>query len=139
MVLAKWLYLAILAQVAIPIWVLLLNAKRKNADRKAGNVSENAPIDNKAWSLPVLLTSNSLANQFQLPILFYVLCFMFIQLEHVSMLVIGLSWWFVITRWIHAIVHVNTNHIPHRFGSFLLGALGLLILFVYAVCVVVQL
>ncbi|MCH2190579.1 MAG: MAPEG family protein [Gammaproteobacteria bacterium] len=137
--LTKWLYLAILAQIAIPMWVLLLNAKRKSAEYKAGNVSEDAPTDNAAWSLPVLLTSNSLANQFQLPILFYVLCFIFIQMQQVSLLLVVLSWWFVVTRWIHALVHVNTNYIPHRFVSFLLGVLALVVMFFYAVWLVLQL
>ena len=127
----KLVYLAMLVQVAIPISVLLLNAKRKSDQTKTGEISEEAPIDNRAWSLPVLLTSNSLANQFQLPVLFYVLCLMLIQVGHVNQFVVGLCWWFVVTRWVHAYVHVTSNHIPHRLGAFLAGALSLLILFVY--------
>ena len=58
------IYWPMLAVLAIPIWVLLLNGKRKKVDRAAGDLNENAAIDNKAWSLPVILTSNALANQF---------------------------------------------------------------------------
>jgi len=134
----KLLYLAILAQVAIPICVLLLNAKRKAAERRAGNVHPDAPINNQAWALPVLLASNSLANQFQLPVLFYVLCLMLIQMEQVTAFVVGVAWIFVITRWVHAYIHVTSNYIPARFSSFLVGALALLLLFAYSVWAVLM-
>jgi len=128
----KLLYLALLAQIAVPILVLLLNAKRKAVERKAGNIQEDAPINNQAWALPVLLTSNSLANQFQLPVLFYVLCLMLLQIGHTTNLVVSLAWLFVVTRWVHAYVHVSSNYIPARFISFLIGALTLLSLFIYS-------
>ncbi len=127
----KFLYMAILAQLAIPIMVLLLNAKRKSAERRAGNVDPESVINNTAWALPVVLTSNSLANQFQLPIIFYVLSLTLLQLGQVDWVVLGLAWWFVTLRWIHAYVHVTSNYIPMRFGSFLASSLGLLALFVY--------
>ncbi len=129
--LTKLLYLAILAQLAVPIMVLLLNAKRKAAERRAGRVQKEAAIDNKAWALPVLLTSNSLANQFQLPVLFYALCLMLIQAGQVGLFAVILAWFFVMTRWVHAYVHVNSNYVPARFMSFLAGAVALLFLFLH--------
>lgn len=118
-----------LAVLAIPIFVLLLNGKRKSADRKAGMQKPESAIDNTAWSLPVVLTSNALANQFQLPVIFYVLGFILFNLNAVTALVLTLCWLFAISRWLHAVVHVTSNAIPFRMGFFLLGALTLLILF----------
>ena len=51
-----------LAVLSIPVVVILVNAIRKSADRKAGNNNPEQAINNKAWSLPVVLTSNSLEN-----------------------------------------------------------------------------
>ena len=118
-----------LAVLAIPVFVLLLNGKRKSADRKEGVVKPEAAINNTAWSLPVVLTSNALANQFQLPVVFYVLSFILFNIGAVSSLVIALCWIFSITRWAHVLVHVSSNNIPLRLSFFLLGAVTLLILF----------
>lgn len=123
----------VLVQLLIPFWVLILNGSRKAVDRRSGaNDPEQSAIDNKAWSLPVVLTSNSLANQFQLPVVFYVLCLMLAVIDAVSTLTLIVAWLFVLTRWLHAYVHVTTNHIPSRFGSFVLSTLILLVLLLIA-------
>jgi len=118
-----------LTVLAIPVFVLTLNAKRKAADRKAGLVQPQAAIDNKAWSLPVVLTSNALANQFQLPVVFYVLSFILFNINQVSLLSLVLCWAFALSRWAHVIVHVTTNVILLRKVSFLLGVITLFMLF----------
>lgn len=126
---AQLIFWPVLAVALIPIAVLLLNGKRKSADRKTGDLDPNAAIDNKAWSLPVVLTSNSLANQFQLPVIFYVLSFVLFSIGAVTTFVMALACVFALSRWIHAYVHVTSNYIPHRMGLFILGAITLLILF----------
>ena len=123
------IYWPVLAQLAIPIWVLLLNGKRKAADRKAGNLNPDSPLDNKAWSVPVILTSSALANQFQLPIVFYVLCLILASLNAVSALALGLCWLYVMLRWVHVYVHVSSNHVPSRLRAFIASTLVLLVLF----------
>ena len=68
------IYWPVLAQLLVPILILLLNGKRKSADVKSGQFDrERAAMDNEARSRPVVLTSKNLANQFQLPVIFYVL------------------------------------------------------------------
>jgi len=123
------IYWPILALLAVPLWVLILNGKRKGADRKQGVVSPDSPINNKAWSLPVVLSSNALENQFQLPIVFYVLCFILVDLNAVSPVLLALCWAFVISRWVHAYVHVTTNFVPLRARVFIFGVMLLLALF----------
>jgi len=121
-----------LAQLAIPFWVLILNAIRKRRDRHSGAVGSDAPINNKDWSLPVILTSNALENQFQFPVVFYALCLMFVSLNSVTWLVLVVSWLFVLARWWHAYVHVTSNVIPLRMVSFGISMLSVLLLFVCA-------
>lgn len=123
------IYWPMLAQLAIPIWILLLNAKRKAADRKAGNLNPDAPLDNKAWSVPVILTSNALANQFQLPVVFYALCLILASINAVSTLALVLCWVYVVMRWVHAYVHVTSNYVPTRMRVFIGSSLVLLVLF----------
>ena len=126
------IYWPLLVQVALPMLVLLLNAKRKRADRAAGTVNmKEAAMDNTAWSKPVALTSLNLANQSQLPVLFYVICLVLASLSAVTAATLGLAWVFVISRYIHAYAHVNGNNVPIRFKAFLFGALILIALLVF--------
>lgn len=121
----------VLALLLVPFIVLALNGKRKAADRRSGSHDPKASaINNTAWSLPVVLTSNNLANQFQLPVVFYTLCLMLAFMDAVSALTLTLAWGFVLLRYIHAYVHVTSNHIPSRFGSFIASTLILLLLLI---------
>jgi hypothetical protein len=124
------IYWPVLAQVAIPMIVLIVNAKRKAADRAAGIMDvEKAAMDNTAWSKPVVLSSNNLANQTQLPVLFYVLCLVLAAINGVTVLTLSLAWIFVASRYVHAYAHVKNNNMPVRFRSFLFGSVVLIGLF----------
>lgn len=121
----------VLLQLFIPIGVLLLNARRKAADVKAGSVDmKKAAMDNEAWSKPVVLTSKNLANQFQLPVLFYVACLVLHAIGGVTAVSLGVAWLFVLTRYVHAYVHVTSNYVPLRMRSFIVGVVALFVLLV---------
>ena len=124
------IYWPVLAQLSIPLVVLMLNGKRKAGDAKSGNVDrEKAAMDNEAWSKPTVLTSKNLANQFQFPVVFYVLCLLLSSLNAVSTGVLVVAWLFVVARLVHAYVHVTTNYVPIRFRAFLVSMVLLLGLF----------
>ncbi len=128
---AHLIYWPVLVQVMIPLIVLLVNAKRKAADVKAGAADlKKAALDNEAWSLPVVLTSKNLANQFQIPVLFYVVCFILASLDAVSIPVLAAAWAFVLSRCVHAYVHVTSNYVPMRMRSFIVGVVVLFVMIV---------
>jgi hypothetical protein len=115
-----------LLQIILPNIALLVLAKRKMADRKTGDFDpKKTALDNTAWSEGVVKVSNNLANQFQMPVLFYALCLMAYVLDAVSGFLLGLAWFFVVTRYAHAFVHMGSNYIPHRFPLFLIGVVAL--------------
>lgn len=133
------IYWPVLAQIAIPLAVLILNGRRKAADVAAGNHRpDESATDNTAWSLPVVLTSNNLANQSQLPVLFYVLCIVLAQIGAVSALTLSIAWLFVASRILHAYVHVSSNYVPLRKRAFIFGALTLLLLFILCAIALLQ-
>ena len=136
---AHLIFWPVLAVLAIPVFVLVLNAKRKAEVRKTGKVDPQSVIDNTAWPLPVVLTSNALANQFQLPVMFYVLCFILFAIDRVGVVAMILAYLFVATRWAHAIVHVTSNAIPLRLISFLLSTLSLFAFFAVTVLAMMKL
>jgi len=73
------------------------------------------------------------SNQYEAPILFFVLCFILIQLESVTSLAVLGAWGFVGSRYVHALIHLTKNVIPLRFLAFLVGIIMLCLLFGIAV------
>lgn len=77
--------------------------------------------------------SNNIANQFEVPILFYVLCLVAYSLNVAGTLAVTLAWLFAISRYAHAYVHINSNYVPIRLRLFLVGCLVLLTMLVFLV------
>ena len=124
------IYWPVLAQVLIPIVVLLLNAKRKASDVKSGEFDRHkAAMDNEAWGKPTILTSKNLANQFQFPVVFYVLCIVLASLNAVGTAALAVAWLFVAARYVHAYVHVTSNYVPARMRSFIFSIVLLIVMF----------
>ena len=130
---ASSILLPVLIQISLTLVVFLMLGVRKTAAIKAGGVDrKKTALDNSAWPEPVVKVSNNIANQFQTPILFYVLCVLFYLTNTVSMTVYILAWVYTISRLIHAFVHTGSNFVPARFGLFFVGVLSLIIMTVMA-------
>lgn len=69
--------------------------------------------------------AHNLANLFEMPILFYVLCLIMMQLNIQSELLVGLAWGFVITRVMHSVIHCTYNNVMHRFSIYVVSSLML--------------
>ena len=54
------------------------------------------------------------SNQFELPLLFYVLIALALPLRHVDYVMVLLSWVFVVTRFAHAGIFVTSNNLQRR-------------------------
>ena len=72
-----------------------------------------------------------IGNQFELPVLFYVLIALALPLRHADFLIVVLSWVFVVTRFVHAGIFVNSNDVRQRSLAWFAGALVLLVMWIY--------
>ena len=123
----------VLTQIAITIAGFSLLGIRKSKALKTGSVDmTKTALDNDAWPDDVLMVSNNIRNQFQVPVLFYVLCFLFYSINAVSIAVLSLAWIFVITRVIHAYIHMSSNYVPARFAVFTIGFVTMIAMAVIA-------
>lgn len=66
----------------------------------------------------------NLANQFELPLLFFVACLSLFVLGGASVAAVALAWLFVLARLAHAIVHVTANRVLPRRRLFIAGWLA---------------
>ncbi len=73
------------------------------------------------WPTKAQQISNNFNSQFQLPVLFYVLTLLAIVLHQADVLFVVLAWLFVLSRLVHAYIHIGTNYVRHRFNAFAAG------------------
>jgi hypothetical protein len=83
------------------------------------------------WPPRATQISNCYANQFELPLLFYALIALALPLRKVDLVLVLLSWVFVVTRFAHAGVFVSSNDLGRRSVAWFAGALVLLAMWVY--------
>ena len=80
------------------------------------------------WPRQAMLFGNSFSNQFELPVLFYVLTVLAMYTKHADFLFVVLAWIFVAFRILQAVVHVTSNKVPFRGGFYGIAALVLLVM-----------
>jgi len=133
------IFLPVLTQIAITIiGFMLLGVRKAKALKKDEVDMTKTALDNDAWPDYVLMVSNNIRNQFQVPVLFYVLCFVFYSIEAVTTTVLYLAWAFVISRIVHAYIHMSTNYVPARFRVFTIGFVIMVIMFIFAVSALLE-
>lgn len=75
--------------------------------------------------------ANNILNQFEAPVMFHIVCVCLFITVGVGTVAVVLAWLFVLSRYIHAYVHLTSNTIKWRNQSFRLGLLILLILWIW--------
>ncbi|NVK24102.1 MAG: MAPEG family protein [Gammaproteobacteria bacterium] len=78
----------------------------------------------------VLKTSRCFANQFEIPVLFYVVCTLYIQMGVESVAAQVAAWGFIVARCLQAYVHLTYNNVLHRAGAFWLSCICVLVLWI---------
>ena len=82
------------------------------------------------WPVRATQFANSFANQFELPVLFYVLTILEIVTHNADLLFVVLAWIFVAMRILQAVVHVTSNNVRVRGACYGIGAFVLLVMWV---------
>ncbi len=83
--------------------------------------------DKAAGVIPekIAYASHNLKNLFELPVLFYAICIYLYVSESVDTLYLVAAWWFFGFRIVHSLIHCTTNVVLHRFGAYVISAIGL--------------
>ena len=80
------------------------------------------------WPVRATQFGYAFANQFELPVLFYVLIILEIVTRHADLLFVFLAWVFVVMRVLQAWVHVTNNNVRVRGAFYGVGAIILVIM-----------
>ena len=120
-----------LAQVLLVYIVYLVMLKRRYLAVKSGEAKISQYKVRSTEPASSATVANNLINQFELPVLFHVLCLALFVTNGVNYLTLTLMWLFVVTRYVHAWVHLTRNYLLHRSRAFFLGAGILLVAWIW--------
>ena len=131
-----WLIAAMLAQGVLALGLLWYLGSIRLPMVMRGDVNiRDIALSREPWPDREKKVSNAFDNQFQLPLLFYVGCLLAVFLGPAWFHLV-LAWAFVVSRYVHAAIHITSNHVIHRFSVY---STGLAILSLYWLVLFVQL
>jgi hypothetical protein len=122
--------LPLFVQVSLTLLVLYTLAGRRFFAVQRGELAGPVSLREPNWPVTTRQAEYNYQNQFELPVLFYVLTILAIYTRHADLLFVLLSWVFVVLRVLHAGVHLTNNRLGFRGPSFVAGAIVLSIMWI---------
>jgi hypothetical protein len=124
--------LPLFAEVILTFLLFFALAPLRTRDFKAGVTRpENIALREPNWSRRTLQIGYSFSNQFELPVLFYVLTILAYFTHRAGVAFVALAWLFVIFRYLQAYVHVTSNKVRLRGSFFIVSAIVLAIMWLF--------
>jgi hypothetical protein len=117
------------AVLVFTLYVLL--SRRRVAAVKAGRATVSQFRENLKEPEDSLFVHNNLKNQFELPLFFHIVCVTLYVVQGDNIATVALAWGFVVSRYVHAYIHVTTNRIRHRRPAFIAGVICLVLLWIW--------
>jgi len=121
------LFVEVILTFALLFWLAPLRARNfaTGAVRR-----EDIALREQKWPQQTLQVGNSFSNQFELPVLFYVLTILAFVTRLAGILFVMLAWIFVLFRLLHAFVHVTSNNVQRRGVLFIVSAVVLAVMWI---------
>jgi hypothetical protein len=121
----------VFAQVALTFVLLFwMQFLRLRAVRRGLVPAYAVALRQPNWPARVTQIGNAYHNQLETPLLFYVLILLAMVTQTADSILLVLSWLFVASRFVHAYIHLTTNRIGARAPVFLVGAIGLALMWI---------
>ncbi len=126
--------------VLLPLFVLVgltfflliwMAGARRNALVGGETKIRDIALGQPNWPDRATQIGNCFANQFEIPVLFYVLIAIALPLRRTDLVIVLLSWLFVVTRFVHAGIFVTSNDLNRRSLAWFAGVLVVFAMWVY--------
>jgi len=119
------LFVEVILTFALMLWMGAL----RRGDYRSGAVRvQDVALREPGWPRRTMQAANGYSNQFELPVLFYVLTILEWVTRHAGYVFVILAWIFVVCRVLQAYVHITSNVVRLRSMFFSIGALVLMIM-----------
>ena len=121
--------LPLFVEVALTFVLLFWTGYLRSSLLKTGAVKpQDIALRELNWPARVAQIGNAYQNQFEVPVLFYVLTVLAWITRHADLLFVLMAWIFVALRLVHAYIHITDNDVSRRGPFFGLGALVLMLM-----------
>lgn len=125
----QFVLLPLFVEVALTFVVMFGMMYHRTSSLKRGETRfEQIALREPNWPVRPTQFANAFANQFELPVLFYVLTILAIITRHADILFVVMAWIFVLCRIGQVYVHVTTNEVRHRGLVYFVGAMVLVLM-----------
>lgn len=111
----------VIAQVALIHVIYFVMLKRRSGAMRAGVAKASDFWVPAIEPQPSATAARSLINQFELPVLFFVVCTLLYVTAGATHAVVAIAWLFVLSRCAHAYVHLTSNRLRIRQRLFVVG------------------
>ncbi len=105
---------------------------RRAAVVRAGKVERIAFRENLAEPEESRVVNKAIANQFELPVIFYAVSVLLFMTEADNIVAVVLAWFFVAARYLQVAMHL-TGNLPLRRLSFMLGFVSVFLMWLWLV------
>src|ERR1700730_17792573 len=124
--------LPVFVQIGLTFALLLSMVSVRTRALKGREVSlRDIALGQPNWPTRATQVGNCFKNQFELPLLFYILIALAAPLRHADLFIVLMSWVFVVTRFAHAGIFVTSNDLNRRSLAWFAGVLVLFAMWLY--------
>ena len=128
----QWVLLPVFVLVGLAFFLLLWMATARGQALKGRETSfKDIALGQPNWPTRATQVGNCFSNQFEMPVLFYILIALALPLRHADLVIVLLSWVFVVTRFAHAGIFVTSNNVRQRTLAWHAGMLVLFAMWLY--------
>src|SRR5882672_1758494 len=126
--------------VLLPVFVLVgltfalllgMATMRTRAITGGETKMKDVALGESNWPTRAAQIGNCFSNQFEIPLLFYILIAIALPLHRADLVIVLLSWVFVVTRFAHAGIFVSSNDLNRRSLAWFAGVLVLFAMWLY--------
>ena len=116
--------------VGIGVYIFL--TRKKAVEKKEVSFSHFKSYTGETTEY-LTVVQNHYSNQFQMPVLFMIVCLLSLQQHSVNALTIVLASLFFISRVVHSYIHLGSNNILNRAKSYFFGVFMIAFMFLQLV------
>ncbi len=128
----QWVLLPVFVLVGLAFFLLLWMATARGQALKGRETNlKDVALGQAKWPTRTAQIGDCFSNQFEIPVLFYILIALALPLRHADLFIVLMSWVFVVLRFIHAGIFVTTNNVRQRGLVWFSGVLVLLAMWLY--------
>jgi hypothetical protein len=128
----QWVLLPVFVLVGLAFFLLLWMATARGQALKGRETNlRDVALGQAKWPTRTAQIGDCFSNQFEIPVLFYILIALALPLRHADLFIVLMSWVFVVLRFIHAGIFVTTNNVRQRGLVWFSAVLVLLAMWIY--------